>query len=83
MSLRGHVRNGVVVLNNGPPPPEGTVVEVTPVADARGNSLAVIAAMEAEPHLSPDDMAELERAIAAGRRPAAAIDPFGAMSGPD
>ena len=36
----------------------------------------MIAAMEAEPHLSVEDVAELERAIAAGKRPAATIDPF-------
>jgi hypothetical protein len=83
MGLRGHMKNGVVVLNEGPPPPEGTEVEVRPVVYPPGNPLAVIAAMESEPHLSPDDMAELERAIAAGRRPAAAIDPFGTASESD
>jgi hypothetical protein len=32
--------------------------------------------MEAEPHLSPEDIAELQNAIAAGKHPAAPIDPF-------
>ena len=37
---------------------------------------AVLAAMEAEPHLSPEDIAELDQALAAGMRPAPTIDPF-------
>jgi hypothetical protein len=72
----GWVKNGVVVLHNGDTLPDGTLVQVTPLAHEAGNPLAVIAAMEAEPHLSPEDIAELQRAIAAGKRPAAAIDPF-------
>jgi hypothetical protein len=78
MTLRGQVKNGVVVFQNGSTVslPDGTLVEVTPLPSEGGNSLAVIAAMEAEPHLSPEDVAELERAIAAGKRPAAAMDPF-------
>jgi hypothetical protein len=60
------------------------LVEVTPLPHEARNPLALIAAMEAEPHLSPEDIAELERAIAAGQRPAPKIDPFGeAAPGPD
>jgi hypothetical protein len=76
MTLHGHVEKGVVVLDNGSRLPDGTLVQVTPLADEAGNPLAVIAAMEAEPHLSAEDVAELQRAIAAGKRSAAAIDPF-------
>ena len=76
MTLPGCVKNGVVVLNNGAPLPDGTLVLVTPVPQQAGTPLGVIAAMEAEPHLLPEDIAELDRAIAAGKRPAAAIDPF-------
>jgi hypothetical protein len=71
MTLHGHVERGVVVLHNGDTLPEGTLVYVTPVARGAGNPLAVIAAMEAEPHLSAEDVAELQQAIAAGKRPAA------------
>jgi hypothetical protein len=76
MSVHGHVQNGVVVLNNGVTLPEGTPVEVTPLPRAAGSALSVIAAMETEPHLSMEEIAELRGAIASGKRPAAAIDPF-------
>lgn len=76
MTLHGRVKNGVVVLHNGTALPDGTLVQVTPLPYQAGDPLAVIAAMEAEPHLSPEDVAELTRAIAAGKRPATAIDPF-------
>jgi hypothetical protein len=76
MTLHGRMVNGVVVLHNGAALPDGTLVQVTPLPYQAGNALAVIAAMEAEPHLLPEDVAELECAIAAGKRPATAIDPF-------
>jgi hypothetical protein len=76
MTLHGQVKNGVIVLSSGTALPDGTLVEVRTLPSAAGDPLAVIAAMEAEPHLSPEDIAELPRAIAAGKRPAAAIDPF-------
>jgi hypothetical protein len=76
MAFHGRVENGVVVFQNGAAPPDGTLVEVMPLTFEAGNPLAVIAAMEAEPHLSADDVAELERALAAGKRPAAALDLF-------
>jgi hypothetical protein len=76
MTLHGHVKDGVVVLDNGGTLPDGTWVQVTPMAYEAGNPLALIAAMEAEPHLTLDDVAELQRAIAAGKRPAAPLDPF-------
>jgi hypothetical protein len=76
MTLQGRVQNGVVVLQNGTTLPDGTLVQVTPLSRQTGDPLAVIAAMEAEPHLSAEDIAELQRAIAAGKRPAAALDVF-------
>lgn len=83
MTLHGQVKDRVVVLRDGSALPEGTPVELTPMPDEAGNPLAVIAAMEAEPHLSPEEIDELERSIAAGKRPAAAIDPFAqSASGP-
>ena len=76
MTLKGRVQNGVVVFQNGAALPDGTLVQVTPLSYEAGNPLTVIAAMEAEPHLLAEDVAELQRAIAAGKRPAPAIDPF-------
>jgi hypothetical protein len=40
MTLEGRVKNGVVVLTNGPPLPEGTLVRVTPVDEAAGAAAA-------------------------------------------
>jgi hypothetical protein len=76
MTLYGRVQNGMVVLDKGPTLAERTRVEVVPLRDEPGDPLAVVAAMEAEPHLAPEDVAELEQAIASGKRPAAPIDPF-------
>lgn len=76
MILNGRVKDGVILLDNGGALPEGTLVQVTPLSSPVGDPLAVIAAMEAAPHLAPDDIAELERVLAAGKRPAAPIDPF-------
>jgi hypothetical protein len=36
MSLRGRVENGVVVFQSGPPLPDGTLVQVTPLPDRAG-----------------------------------------------
>ena len=69
----------LVILDEAAPLPDGTLVEVRPLpAFEPGSPSAIIAAMEAEPHLSAEDVAELETAIAEGRRPPATIDPFGA-----
>jgi hypothetical protein len=76
MTLYGRVKDGVVVLDDGPALPDGTRVEVLPLQLEPGDPRAVIAAMEAEPHLSPEDIAAFQDAIAAGERPAAPIDPF-------
>jgi hypothetical protein len=81
MILHGRVKDGVVVLQNGATLPDGTLVEITPLSGIGGNALALIAAMEAEPHLSAEDIAELQGAIAAGKRPAAPIHPFGQDTG--
>ena len=80
MTYHGQVNNGVVVIHDGAgaPLPDGTWVEITPLAHEAGSPAAVRAAMEAEPHLSDEDIAELLRAIATGKPPAASIDPFAA-----
>ena len=40
MTVQGRVMNGVVVLPNGSPLPDGTLVNVTPVVDVAGPSMA-------------------------------------------
>jgi 16S rRNA (adenine1518-N6/adenine1519-N6)-dimethyltransferase len=40
------------------------------------NSNDLLAAVAAEPHVTAEDVAELDRAIADGRRPSAPLDPF-------
>jgi hypothetical protein len=78
MTLRGRVKNGVVVFQNEAtaPLPDGTLVEIRPLTYEAGSPSAVLAAMEADPDLSPEDIAELNQAITAGKRPAASIAPF-------
>jgi hypothetical protein len=78
MTLQGRVENGVVVFQNRAGAallPDGTLVEVTPLRHGAGSAAAILAALEAAPKVSPEDVAELERAIAAGNRPAT-TDPF-------
>jgi hypothetical protein len=65
MTCRGRVSNGVVVLENAADLPNGTPVEVTPVVERGSNAAAIIAAMEAAPRLSKEDVDELLKAIAA------------------
>ncbi len=66
----------LVVLDCTAPLPDGTPMEVTVLRPETGSAEAVLAAMAAEPHLTVEDIAELERAINQEHRPAAAIDPF-------
>jgi hypothetical protein len=51
-------------------------VLVMPLPPEPGTSAAVLAAMEAEPHLTQEDIEELEKAIARGRRKPAPVEPF-------
>jgi len=65
------------VLDKPAPLPDGIPLAVTPLAVEAGTPAAVLAAMEAEPHLSSEDIGELEKAIETGRRPPTNINPFG------
>jgi len=76
MVVRGRVKNGVVVLENSAPAlPEGSLVQVTPVKEGAGSPAAIMAAMDALPTVSREDVDELERAIEAGKQPRP-VDPF-------
>jgi hypothetical protein len=66
----------LVVLERPAPVPDGTPVEVRPLLYEAGSPEAVLRAMEAEPHVTLQDVGELERAIAQGRRPPATLEPF-------
>ena len=77
LTFRGILQDRThVVLDEAVPLPEGTRVEVTPLVLEKGSPAALIAAMEAEPHLDPEDVAEFERGIAAGQRPPVSFDLF-------
>ena len=81
-TYRGVVRGQAVVFGDGSAPlPDGTEVLVIPLSAEPGTPAAVLAAMKAEPQLTAEDVAELERAIAEGRRPLAHLNPFAEASG--
>jgi hypothetical protein len=42
MTFQGRVKNGVVVLNNGSPLPDGTLVNVMPVDEVAGPSAVTV-----------------------------------------
>ena len=68
-TYRGVVKGQSIVVLEGPVPlADGTHVLVTPLLPEPGTPAALLAAMEAEPHLTSEDVAELEKAIAEGRR---------------
>ncbi len=76
-TFRGVMKDhNLVVLEHPLPLPDGTPVEVTPLPRAPGTPEAVRAAMSSAPKLTAEDVAELDRVIAEGKRPPANIDPF-------
>ena len=64
MSYHGHVRNGVVVLDELPPLPEGIEVRVELLPTTADDVLAL--ALQVYAGLSPKEINEIER-IALGR----------------
>jgi hypothetical protein len=76
-SYRGVVKGQTIVLLEKPTAlADGTEVLVMLLPPEPGTPAAVLAAMEAEPHLSQEDIEELEKAIAQGRRRPAPVEPF-------
>ena len=70
-----------VVLTLPPEVPTGkaelvVTVDSPPSDQAKRASAALLSAMEAEPRLSQEDVLELEKAIAQGKRPLSRVDPF-------
>jgi hypothetical protein len=66
---KGVVRGKTIALEEPGDLPEGTEVLVTPLAAAKGSPQAVVAAMDAAPHVKPEDVEELMRCIEEGKRP--------------
>ena len=66
---KGIVKGKAVMLEESANLPEGTKVVVTPLEAAKGSPLALLAAMDALPHVKPEDVEELRRLIQEGKRP--------------
>lgn len=75
-TYNGVVHGRTVVLDDAVDLPDGTGVVVTPVEPVKGSREAVLAAVNAPPHLKPGDTAELLRLIEEGKRPVRFEDPF-------
>jgi hypothetical protein len=74
MTVKGIIRGQTIELDEPLPYPEGEVVElnVQPAAGALGRAgspAAILAAMRSVPHVEPEAVDELERAIEEGKRP--------------
>lgn len=65
---KGVVRKGAVVLGKDFDLPEGTPVEVRP-EQSRGTPAAILAEVNAPPHLEDAAVDELMRRVEEGRRP--------------
>lgn len=57
------------MLEEGTDLPDGAKVLVTPLKAENGSPQAVLAAMDAPPHVKPEDVDELMRLIKEGKRP--------------
>ncbi|MBM4035837.1 MAG: hypothetical protein FJ291_29205 [Planctomycetes bacterium] len=68
-TYNGTVHGRTVVLEGDVDLPDGTGVVVRPVEPVKGSREAVMAAVNAPPHLKPGDVAELMRLIEEGKRP--------------
>lgn len=68
-AYKGVVKGRTVVLDEAADLPEGTEVLVTAVEALRGSPQGVLAAMDAPPHVEPEDVDELVRLIEQGKRP--------------
>jgi hypothetical protein len=91
MTYFGHVKNGVVVLEDCPHLPEGAAVTVelktdieapecygAPTGDAApiGSARAILEAMRTAPKVSKGDVDELEHMIEEGKLPVRYDSPF-------
>ncbi len=79
MTERGIARGNTIVLERPLPLPDGQPVTVTVEprkTPERGSPAAVLAAVRRAPHLSDEDVDELQQSILAGRQPASFVGIF-------
>ena len=76
-TYKGVIRGqGIVLLEGDVPLPDGTKVLVTPLIPQPGTAEAVLAAVNTPPFVTKEDVEELEKAIAQGKKPLVFFDPF-------
>lgn len=68
-AYKGVVKGRSVMLEEGTDLPDGAKVLVTPLKAENGSPQALLAAMDAPPHVKPEDVDELMRLIKEGKRP--------------
>ena len=68
-AYKGVVKGRTVVFEELVDLAEGAEVLVTPLEAEKGSPQAILAAMDAPPHVKPGDVDELMRLIAKGKRP--------------
>jgi hypothetical protein len=68
-AYRGIVKDGAVVLEEAADLPDGAEVLGMPIEEPRGSPGTVLAAIDAPPHIDPEDVDELMRFIEEGKRP--------------
>lgn len=68
-AYKGVVKGRTVVLEKVADLPDGAEVLVTPLEAEKGSPQAILAAMDAPPHVKPGDVDELMRLIEKGKRP--------------
>lgn len=73
---KGIVKGKKIVLSEEVKLPDGAEVLVTPLEEVKGTPQAVLAAMNAFPHLQPQDVEELRCMIAEGKRPVRFTNPL-------
>jgi hypothetical protein len=79
MIYRGIAKGRNIELDEPLPYPKGQPIQVSvePLTELphRGSSVAILKAMQGEPHLNSKDVDELERAIAEGKLPVQQEEP--------
>lgn len=75
-AYKGIVKGRTVVLKDIADLPEGSEVMVTPVEVGKGSPQAVLGAIDAPPHVKPEDVDEMLRLIEKGKRPVGYENPL-------
>ena len=75
-AYKGVIKGRTVVLETVADLPDGAEVLVTPLEAEKGSPQAILAAMDAPPHVKPGDVDELMRLVEKGKRPIKYGDPL-------